>query len=711
MKKNMLFLLCLLNVLTMYGQELQRKLYTGSDGFKWYLVYDENGGVFGLQNTDGKYIFYSDNSKYEYRWYYTNNNSISNRAFFHIERKNKKIIPQKKKDRKKYVYIDSTCVAMINLEGEVIIPFERGYREVTYLSITNRDFFYVQKKFGVYGACDIHGNEIVEPKYSSLFYAVDGFHGSMDRFGYHYDQLGIELDENNEVNPHAFNKTLQTEKDINFKYYLTYQSGSFGVEDINGKVLIPLSKGYTQIQTRELDSNRIYFLCWKDTIEAAHSMDGKEIIPLSYGCYDIYKGNYGSIPVFEVQKKDGNESDKIQGIYSVDGKSIIPLSLGYTSIYYADGEGYIKVSKRNKVGAYSLNGKVIVKPQYEYLKYTKDGFIGSVEGFKDKKLGIYLPNHKSIYPPVAKNNAVASNISQTSSTTQRTTSTKTSNNNSSSRPKSVSKKSSYSPSSLSYKTWETKTDNARIESVRSSDGMVDETMYMNCVCLSGTCRICAGLGVTGYGMFQKYCNYCGGSGKCNFCGGSGTKVTKKRYRYIDEYYSNGGVALHVSSLGGGPSVDMGGVGSVYYTYGNSKPIEDKGSYYSFGGETVYGVKTNSFRLSKDYKTLWMGNQEYHIIDKAEYDRLAKISSDIRNGVVPVTSVSGSYTGSGGNSGSRNRSGSSSVYTKCTSCNGTGRCTSCNGRGYKFNSYSGHDDSCPSCRGKGSCPICYGRGKL
>ena len=69
---------------------------------------------------------------------------------------------------------------------------------------------------------------------------------------------------------------------------------------------------------------------------------------------------------------------------------------------------------------------------------------------------------------------------------------------------------------------------------------------------------------------------------------------------------------------------------------------------------------------------------------------------------------GSY--SGGNSSGSN-GGGSSAYTKCTSCNGTGRCSSCNGRGYKFNSYSGHDDSCPSCRGKGSCPICYGRGKL
>lgn len=75
----------------------------------------------------------------------------------------------------------------------------------------------------------------------------------------------------------------------------------------------------------------------------------------------------------------------------------------------------------------------------------------------------------------------------------------------------------------------------------------------------------------------------------------------------------------------------------------------------------------------------------------------------------------SYSGgSFGGSYSDNSSGSnssSSVYTKCTSCNGTGICTSCNGKGYKFNSYSGHDDICPNCRGKRSCPICYGRKKL
>ena len=71
---------------------------------------------------------------------------------------------------------------------------------------------------------------------------------------------------------------------------------------------------------------------------------------------------------------------------------------------------------------------------------------------------------------------------------------------------------------------------------------------------------------------------------------------------------------------------------------------------------------------------------------------------------------GSY-GGGTGSYSGGSSGGSSTYTKCTSCNGTGRCSSCKGKGYKFNSYSGHDDECPNCRGKGSCPICYGKGSL
>ncbi len=701
MKKTVFILLCLVNVLVSYGQEIQKKLYTEKDGYRWYAVY---GGVFGIQNLDGTYVFYSDDNKYEYSTYYTNFDAYSNRSFFWIKRKNKKIIPKKRKERKKYEYIDSTCVAMVKLNGEIVIPFERGYTNVSYYTSTNRDYFEF-KKNGKNGVCDIHGKEIIEPKYDYIQYRIDGFYGKTKSLGSDYERLGIELDENNEVNPNAFNKELVKDNYSNFKYYLTYQSGSFGVEDENGHVLIPLSRGYKKIYLYD-DG---YFRCFEGDIHGICNKEGKEIIPLSLEATIIKIEECGGVPLFSVTKKI-DEYNYIYGYYNLEGKAIIPLSLGFDCAFYKDEKGYFKVEKDRKEGAYSLSGKVIVKPQYSSLSYTKDGFVG-IKGdgdYQKRKLGIYLPNHKSLYPPATKRVAVASYSTKTSSSTSQ----KTRSNNSTST-KSVNRKSSYSPSSLSYKTWETKWEKGHTEFVRSADGMVDETMYMNCVCLGGTCKICAGLGVTGYGMFQTYCNSCGGSGRCSFCDGTGTKVTTKRYRFIDEYYSNGGVALHVTSSSGGPSVYMGGVGSVYYTYGNSKPIADEGSYYSFGGETVYGVKTNSFRLSKDYKTLWMGNQEYHLVDKAEYDRLAEVSSKIRSGVAPVSSGSsgsagysdGSYSGgSSGSNGSRN-----SVYTKCTDCNGTGRCRHCSGRGTSI--LSGHTETCVVCNGSGRCKICYGRGKL
>ena len=273
-------------------------------------------------------------------------------------------------------------------------------------------------------------------------------------------------------------------------------------------------------------------------------------------------------------------------------------------------------------------------------------------------------------------------------------------------------------SSLTYKTWETKWDKGRTEFVRSADGMVEETMYMNCVCLNGICKICAGLGVTGYGMFQTYCSYCGGTTKCHFCGGTGTKVTTQRYRYIDEYYSNGGSALHVTSSSLGASVYLGGVGSLYGGYGNSRPIRDEGSYYSFGGETLYGVKTNSYRLSKDYRTLWSDNQEYHIIDKAEYDRISEITSKLKNGTYTVPNAGTSGTYSTGRSSSNSRSKSSSVYIKCSTCGGSTICTGCNGKkgswqdtGYYTGSGSQSWINCGSCGGTGKCRICYGTGRL
>lgn len=234
-------------------------------------------------------------------------------------------------------------------------------------------------------------------------------------------------------------------------------------------------------------------------------------------------------------------------------------------------------------------------------------------------------------------------------------------------------------SSLTYKTWESTLGTTRIEYVRESDGMMTETSYIKCVCM--------------------------GIGGCNFCGGTGEVIRKKEYRYIEEYYTNGAYALWVTSMGSGPKVYSGGIGYIYNTNGNSEEIREEGGYYKFGGEIVNGIKTISFTLSKDYKTLWMGREQYHLINKAEFDRMTNNISGKFQRVHSSSSTSG--TNSGGASSSSQRS--NSTYTRCTDCNGTGRCRHCNGKGNSV--ITGYTETCVVCNGTGSCKICYGRGKL
>ena len=582
MKKAVFLLLCLLNVLVSYGQEIQRKLYTEKDGYRWYYVY---GGVFGIQNIDGTYVYYSDDNRYEYSTYYTNFDTYSNRSFFWIKRKNKKIIPKKRKERKKYVYVDSTCVAMVKLNGEIVIPFERGYTNATYMTLINRNFFSVEKR-GKEGVCDIHGNEIVEPKYASVYYSLDGFYGKKESFGYDYKKLGIELDENNEVNLNAFNKELFTDSYTNFKYYLTYQSGKYGVEDENGRVIIPLSRGFTKIYSYR---DR-YFECYNGSISGIFNIEGKEIIPLSIGATNIRKEECGGVPLFFVSKKIG-EYNNIYGYYNLEGKAIVPLSLGFDYVMYDDEKRYIDVRKENKWGAYSLSGKVIVKPQYSSLSYTKDGFVGKKgEGFhQESKLGIYLPNHKSLFPPATKKVAVASKSSKTSSSTSQKSTSSTSQSSSS-----TNNKKTYGSNPVHgaiLKKDNVQNSKTTVETTYYADGYVKTSSRTECTGChgSGKCWNCGG---TGKGLMGLNCPICfAGSGNCTYCQGSGVLVNITGSYQNDKggtYSSSASSSSGSSSSGGTNSHTRSGRSSVYQ---KCKYCNGTGRCSTCNGK---GVKFNSY---------------------------------------------------------------------------------------------------------------------
>lgn len=568
-----------------FSQTPEKKLYTESDGYKWICVRDKESDTWGIQNNEGKYLFYAEGGNYQYTYLYTNFKGTFKYSFFCIGRINKRIVPKTRKERENYKYELGRCEAVIDLEGNIIIPFERGYEGISYMESDGKCYFIVNKGYEKNGICDIHGNEIVEPKYESVYYSVDGFYANLRYSDPEYKTyngrkvFGILLNENNEVDNHCISKMLYKDRDTNFSCYELFQNGVFGITDLSGKEIIPLSDGYTMIQYRNRNGEDGYFYCQKGDTVAIYSIKGEEIIPFSLGCtYASYKDEYR---VFKVSKMNGQ--DNIDGIYGFAGQEIIPLSCGFNLVIYDyENKGYIYCWGKKGCGAYTLDGKVIVGPVYNILEYTKEGFKGRKEGENDKLLGIFLPSHDKIYPkpkPAVQRESVVAQSSKSSATQD------------------------YGTDSKHGKILKRTSEKDNAGTVTTTEWYEDG--YVSTVVI-------------------KKCTSCAGTGK-----------------------SFNGFCLNCT-----------------------------------GGFIVSRITTNP--KTGDSNTYTSG------------------------------STGGNNVGIGTYSGSSNRSNNgsgSSIYTKCTSCNGSGRCSSCNGRGYKFNSYSGHDDSCPSCRGKGSCPICYGRGKL
>lgn len=126
------------------------------------------------------------------------------------------------------------------------------------------------------------------------------------------------------------------------------------------------------------------------------------------------------------------------------------------------------------------------------------------------------------------------------------------------------------------------------------------------------------------------------------------------------------------------------------------------------------VSGSRFSLRADYNYLTLNGNVYNVrIGESEYHKLWNqlYGNQASPRVSSPQSSGGGYSGGSGSYGSSGSgSSSSSQSTICKYCRGTGNCSSCNGKGYKFNSYSGHDDTCPSCNGKGRCFNCYGSGR-
>ena len=149
----------------------------------------------------------------------------------------------------------------------------------------------------------------------------------------------------------------------------------------------------------------------------------------------------------------------------------------------------------------------------------------------------------------------------------------------------------------------------------------------------------------------------------------------------------------------------GGSGTGYIRY-YSRSYSQNGVWVFIECDMFGRVMSNSRKLyvAHDWSYIKEGNEVFNIpISKEKFDSLQP-KGYINTGGGYNNSSSGSY-----NSNS-NDSGRSYVDGPCQYCGGGGGCSSCNGRGYKYNPYSGHNDTCPSCNGSGRCFNCRGTGK-
>ena len=113
------------------------------DSFKWVLVTNKSNGERGVESPNGNMIVPMGKYMITYQGL--------NGGFFQLS--------------------DNGKQAAYSTEGKMLIPFSRGYDR-----IVKHGNYYGIRKNGMEGACDDDGFEIIEPKYSHLFYSsIDGF--------------------------------------------------------------------------------------------------------------------------------------------------------------------------------------------------------------------------------------------------------------------------------------------------------------------------------------------------------------------------------------------------------------------------------------------------------------------------------------------------------------------------------------------------------
>lgn len=148
----LIFYLVFLGLITVTAQN--KVLKHESDGFKWYLLTDENGEKEGAMDINGK-ILIPFSAGYDFVSY--------------------------KKGQFMVFYSSGSNTGYYSKEGKIIIH-PKKYDDATYIDGKDGNWYCVEKN-GKEGACDIYGNELVPPKYRSIYYYSDEGFKYEDKYG------------------------------------------------------------------------------------------------------------------------------------------------------------------------------------------------------------------------------------------------------------------------------------------------------------------------------------------------------------------------------------------------------------------------------------------------------------------------------------------------------------------------------------------------
>lgn len=205
---------------------------TEKDGFKWsktwkgkfVVAYDEFGNEIIPASKGFNYINYEPNPDGDSYGYFRVQKGSKYGAY---DVMGNEVIPPVSKYPYKGIYNVKTAdgkkvMCAVGNNGEIIIPVERGYTEITKRETPLCKGYYKVKIKNNEGICDLQGNEIIPPRYKSVF-----FHENKGCFavkeGKDYVNLDISLDYEGNVCSKSLRDSLDSNISIEDLFQKAYE--------------------------------------------------------------------------------------------------------------------------------------------------------------------------------------------------------------------------------------------------------------------------------------------------------------------------------------------------------------------------------------------------------------------------------------------------------------------------------------------------------